>query len=1501
MGELEKLEIRINSTTTDATDKINSLIAKVGNLETAFTRIGNLNTTNLSNQLRVLGTSLQTFKQGGLTGRELTTIASGMQKIASVDSNGLRNTASAMQQVASAIQSINHAGFDATAFANISRSLNKLVPLSSASSNISILGASIRTFVNDLNTVPAVSFDATSLSNSINAISRLGGKNSRQATTTIPLLTNALRNFITEMNKVGDLQTGSENLYSLANAISVMGRKTSEKAISNIPQLTTALRDMMKTLSSAPKVSDNLINMTNALANLSSTGVKASGTVNSLSRNYRIFGERTKALKKHTYGLASTFGMLYAKFWIFMRAFRLLGSAVTYASDLVEVQNVIDNTFGVSTSDAINKNADAIQHLAKNTISWFGMSELSTKQIAGRYMAMGSAMGLANRESDGLSEHLSSLMGDMGKVTNKASEMALNITALAGDMASFYNVDAVEMSEKLASGVYSGQVRALRAYGLDLTMATLQEYALSKGITENVKNMTQAEKTLLRYNYVMDRTQNVQGDFVRTQGTWANQTRMLKQNLQQLGSVMGEVLIHAFKGLVTWTNKAILSFTAFAVSVANALGKIFGWEVEQSGGSTDISDLADDTEDLSDGLGNATDNAKKLKNVLQGFDKLNLITTPSDSGKGSGSGSDALADNLGDWNIKKTDNGLLKMYESDIVSLGDLGNMIQEKLADTLEKIDWKKIYLKAQGFGSGLANFLNGLLTPKLFAEIGETFAGGLNTVIYSGLSFVETFNWEQFGTAIATGVNKFFKDVDWASAGKTFGKGITGILTSVDSFLKKTNWKKVGKAFNTFIKNALKEISWKKLGQIVVDGYKAIMDFGGELTGLGGGFTVLATSVSVLFGAFKGFKAVSDATKAIKLMADTIKASALVSTLGKLGIGMSALGTAGILIGTAVGVTALGAIISYRVEVEKAKKQQELLNDAWGDEETHNKFKNTLEDVATDLETVKDRLADIQKEYETTISGGEGEHQYIDDLIDSYYNLQTQTNLTADEKKKMLDLSKQLVEYFPELAEFYDSETGLISKTKDEVKKLNDARLEEIKTSAMENLLKQEYEEYYKTLDDVTKSYESLQDAQDKLNEYTKTHEDRIRLARDAYNLIIPSTEDYAESINSVYKGSKLSSEKQKSLLSVLNRLNRYGWTTGKVKKYNDLIDDLKDGTIDSAESLDTLYDSVTLYSGAIQDTEQDYQDFITTQSGLIDEVKDADKAYHDSAKTLDGITDKIKQYGNEVGISDTKLKTANEYIKEKFPNASKVFDSVKKSAKGVVDTYSDMFKYNGKSVVVTSEVKNQKAVPNLLSGLKGVFDYDDDYVTIGNKVNGTSVNGLFGTIRSIFGYDDDTVTVYQDTETTRYSSPFSTLLDNLKKLFGYDGKTVSIFTDIKTKVKDWFNFNADGGVYANGTWKPVQQYAMGGVPDMGQMFIARESGPELVGSIGGHTAVMNNDQIVASVSNGVYQAVKSALGNGQNVNVQVVLEGDADGLFEVVQAKNNQYKKINGHSAL
>ena len=107
-------------------------------------------------------------------------------------------------------------------------------------------------------------------------------------------------------------------------------------------------------------------------------------------------------------------------------------------------------------------------------------------------------------------------------------------------------------------------------------------------------------------------------------------------------------------------------------------------------------------------------------------------------------------------------------------------------------------------------------------------------------------------------------------------------------------------------------------------------------------------------------------------------------------------------------------------------------------------------------------------------------------------------------------------------------------------------------------------------------------------------------------------------------------------------------------------------------------------------------------------------------------------------------------------------------------------------------------------------------------------------------------------------------------------FSGKTVNVKTKGSTTKK------ADGGVFSGGSWKPIKKYAVGGLPNMGQMFVAREAGPELVGTLGGHTAVMNNDQIVSSVSYGVAQAVKEVIqplvrmGGGNNRPIQISLDG-------------------------
>ena len=179
--------------------------------------------------------------------------------------------------------------------------------------------------------------------------------------------------------------------------------------------------------------------------------------------------------------------------------------AIELGSNLAEVQNVVDVTFGDASGE--------IDAFAKTAIKQFGLSELSAKQFS-------STMGAMLKS-----------MGDFDP--SQIVEMSKELTGLAGDMASFYNLDAQEAFDKLRAGI-SGETEPLKQLGINLSVANLEAFALAQGITKSYDKMTEQEKALLRYNYLLSTTADAQGDFARTQDSWANQTRILTEELNSL-------------------------------------------------------------------------------------------------------------------------------------------------------------------------------------------------------------------------------------------------------------------------------------------------------------------------------------------------------------------------------------------------------------------------------------------------------------------------------------------------------------------------------------------------------------------------------------------------------------------------------------------------------------------------------------------------------------------------------------------------------------------------------------------------------------------------------------------------------------------------------------------------------------------------------------------------------------------------------------------------------
>lgn len=280
----------------------------------------------------------------------------------------------------------------------------------------------------------------------------------------------------------------------------------------------------------------------------------------------------------------------------------------------------------------------------------------------------------------------------------------------------------------------------------------------------------------------------------------------------------------------TSSTKAIENIPKLAVAMRQLISELSKAPSVSKGAG--ISGLADDIgsasggmDDLSNAAGNAgkntggiAKNAKKAKKEIQqatrAFDELKVISKQSkdntsgsgNKGSGSGSGSGAGGGTGADGGLVQTDT-IFKKFKSKIKDLEQLGESISGALINAMKKIKWEKVYAKAEGFGRGLAKFLNGLFKGQkgttLFGETGKLIANSLNTVLHGLDSFGTTFNWKQFGNSIADGINKFFQNFDFALLAKTLNSWAQGAFDTVTTALSKISWKDVWNGAKEFLSN--------------------------------------------------------------------------------------------------------------------------------------------------------------------------------------------------------------------------------------------------------------------------------------------------------------------------------------------------------------------------------------------------------------------------------------------------------------------------------------------------------------------------------------------------------------------------------------------------------------------------------------------------------------------------------------------------------------------------
>ena len=437
---------------------------------------------------------------------------------------------------------------------------------------------------------------------------------------------------------------------------------------------------------------------------MNSKGKKGiAGLIQSMKSFGKSADSTTQSVKKLSIATLAIGGIISLVISAVRKLISIAKEGIELASQLEEVQNVVEVSFGNMTQD--------VEEFSKKALYSLGMSELTAKKMASTFMAMSNGMGIAAKDG---------------------RNMALQLTALAADMASFYNVSQ-DVAQTALNSIFTGETETLKKFGIVLTETNLKAFALSRGITKSYSSMTEAEKVALRYNYVLQATANAQGDFARTSGSWANQTRLLKEQLNILKTALGQILIAVILPLV----KALNALLSFIISIGRAIGSLFGKKTGMvktiSDANTITGGLAGKADSVSDGFDKANQSAKKLQRTIAAFDELNVLN-PKDQGSSSSTDLSGGGFDLGipeyDYNAElgKANSFFDKLEQAVVKFFNKIKNSpFGQWLSSTIKLIGqtFKNIYntiLKPiiENIGNSFSNLWNEHLKP-FFGELGE------------------------------------------------------------------------------------------------------------------------------------------------------------------------------------------------------------------------------------------------------------------------------------------------------------------------------------------------------------------------------------------------------------------------------------------------------------------------------------------------------------------------------------------------------------------------------------------------------------------------------------------------------------------------------------------------------------------------------------------------------------------------------------------------------------
>ena len=350
------------------------------------------------------------------------------------------------------------------------------------------------------------------------------------------------------------------------------------------------------------------------------------GAAKGIENSFKGIGNAAEKSTSKTKGFGSSLASL-VKTFLGLKAgqkiFEGLADSIKSASDIAEAKNIADVMFG------------------ENKLNGF-VDELGQK------------FNLAQEQGYKFTGTMASMLKSMDVPAQQMSKMSENLSKLSGDISSFYNINGDVAFSKLRSGM-SGMTMAMKQLGINMNIAQLDAFLLSKGFNVQYKNLDSASKELVRYNYIIEKTRHIQGDFARTSGTWANQVRTLSLEWQKFKQIIGAGLIAALTPLLRLINGLLAGLNKIGAALAKTFNLNITNPTGQSGG------MVEEMDDIGDAAETNQEKVKKFEKQLMGFDKINNLTTPNkDSGVGN-KGNQKINMPLADYN--KVNKPLREMYD----------------------------------------------------------------------------------------------------------------------------------------------------------------------------------------------------------------------------------------------------------------------------------------------------------------------------------------------------------------------------------------------------------------------------------------------------------------------------------------------------------------------------------------------------------------------------------------------------------------------------------------------------------------------------------------------------------------------------------------------------------------------------------------------------------------------------------------------------------------------